>query len=69
MTIVKCWCGVQGPATELFQRDMLDAGCGGWGHRICRCGGDQCVCHHHGAIECDGCPECTDEEVPHVVGG
>ncbi|HET6584818.1 MAG TPA: hypothetical protein VFG69_15275 [Nannocystaceae bacterium] len=61
--LVKCWCGVEGPANELFRREDLDEGCGGWGYRTCRCGGDHCVCHHHGAIDCNGCPECDEDLV------
>jgi hypothetical protein len=66
--IVKCWCGVYGPATEMFQVAFLDEDCGGWGHRICRCGGDSCICHHHGGAWCEGCPACREDEVPDVAG-
>jgi hypothetical protein len=27
----------------------------------CRCGGDLCVCHNHGSVECDGCIDCDEE--------
>jgi hypothetical protein len=32
--------------------------CNGLGSIECLCGGDQCICHNHGAAQCDGCPEC-----------
>lgn len=47
--------------------------CNGHGSIECRCGGDQCVCHNHGAAECAGCPECDptavvpDDGWPHAV--
>jgi hypothetical protein len=42
--------------------------CGGYGHISCICGGDFCVCHNHGDVECDGCVDCefgdeVDEDV------
>jgi hypothetical protein len=67
--VVKCWCGVEGPASEMFRVEDLDPECGGWGDRVCRCGGDSCVCHHHGSAKCDGCSECADEGVSIVAGG
>lgn len=27
----------------------------------CICGGDFCVCHNHGEVECDGCEDCEDD--------
>ena len=32
--------------------------CNGLGSKECLCGGDQCICHNHGDVECEGCPEC-----------
>lgn len=50
-----CWCGEKNPA---YSDDGLESGCGGTGVRQCFCGGDQCVCHYHGEVECDGCEDC-----------
>ena len=44
--ILTCWCET----------------CGGSGRRDCYCGGDLCVCHLHGGIECDGCEDCDLDE-------
>ena len=58
LAVDKCWCGAvnpyccEAPASE---------GCGGAGWIECLCGGDQCVCHNHGQVACDGCPDCTEE--------
>ena len=52
----KCWCGAK---RGWFSVSYL-RGCGGQGIRYCLCGGDLCVCHNHGEIECDGCAECED---------
>lgn len=51
--MTRCWCGADNP-----QKAPLYGGCNGIGTVECLCGGDSCVCHHHGAAECDGCPEC-----------
>jgi hypothetical protein len=59
---IRCWCGVEGTYEELFDDACLDRSCGGTGELSCECGGDQCVCHHHGATECPGCEDCLDEE-------
>jgi hypothetical protein len=57
--IITCWCGARGTADELFDDAVYAEGCGGTGHLYCHCGGDLCVCHHHGQeIECPGCPDC-----------
>ena len=57
--IVTCWCGVTGPASEMFSDEPYDETCGGTRHLECYCGGDLCVCHHHGqSIECPGCEDC-----------
>lgn len=37
--------------------------CGGLGILQCEgCGGDQCVCRCGGEEECDGCPDCREDE-------
>lgn len=56
--IIRCWCGVEGTYEELFDDSCLDQSCAGTGELHCECGGDQCVCHHHGATECPGCEDC-----------
>lgn len=56
--IITCWCGARGICEELFDDACLDEGCGGTGSLNCYCGGDQCVCHNHGEVECPGCDEC-----------
>lgn len=38
--------------------DELEHGCSGTGTVHCWCGGDMCVCHHHGEVPCFGCPDC-----------
>lgn len=48
-----CWCGVKNPYFA-----PVAGGCGGTGMVNCYCGGDQCVCHNHGEIECPGCWDC-----------
>ena len=60
--IIHCWCGAEGTYDELFDDTGLPDTCGGLGTLYCECGGDFCVCHHHGEVECDGCPDCRDEE-------
>jgi hypothetical protein len=62
--IIRCWCGVEGTYEELFDDACLDRTCGGTGELDCECGGDQCVCHHHGATECPGCEDCEGDEDP-----
>lgn len=56
--IITCWCGATGTADELFDDDCLDESCGGSGELNCYCGGDLCVCHNHGSVECPGCEDC-----------
>lgn len=41
----------------------LRGDCNGLGTIECLCGGDQCVCHNHGSVECQGCPECDPTAV------
>lgn len=61
--IITCWCGVKGKYDELFDDECYDRGCGGTGTLYCECGGDICVCHHHGQdIECPGCGDCQDAD-------
>ncbi len=59
--VFTCWCGATGTYDELFADD-LDDGCGGTGELTCYCGGDQCVCHHHGHAECPGCEDCDYDD-------
>ncbi len=56
--IITCWCGVSGTYEELFDDSGLDESCCGQGMVNCTCGGDFCVCHHHGETECPGCEDC-----------
>lgn len=60
--IITCWCGAQGTYDDLFDDACLDGGCAGTGTLNCYCGGDQCVCHHHGEAECPGCENCDHGE-------
>ena len=55
---LQCWCGAVGTYDELFGEDP-PLQCGGNGSTDCHCGGDQCVCHWHGEIPCDGCSDCA----------
>lgn len=56
---IRCWCGAVGTFDELFSDEPYEETCGGSGFLYCHCGGDQCVCHHHGQeIECGGCEDC-----------
>lgn len=56
--IITCWCGAQGTYDELFDESGIDHSCAGTGYLQCFCGGDFCVCHHHGETECPGCDDC-----------
>lgn len=58
--LIACWCGAKGTYDELFTPGP--ARCGGSGAVECECGGDLCVCHNHGEIECYGCPDCEDAD-------
>lgn len=49
-----CWCGELNPHFS----DELDETCKGFGQLQCFCGGDMCVCHWHGTVDCGGCPDC-----------
>ena len=62
-SILMCWCGATGTYDDLFDDTCLSDGCGGTRHVDCYCGGDQCVCHHHGQeVECPGCAECRADD-------
>ena len=54
----KCWCGTK---RGWFSETFLEDKCGGMGELNCYCGGDLCVCHNHGAVECFGCTDCDDD--------
>lgn len=60
--LITCWCGATGTFDELFDQDVYEQHCGGSGTLHCECGGDFCVCHHHGEVECEGCPDCEADE-------
>lgn len=55
---VPCWCGEPHPYYAPIRRT-----CGGTGHVDCLCGGDFCVCHNHGEVECYGCHEIIDNKL------
>ena len=52
-----CWCGV-----ENHYYAEVGGNCGGTGMLDCHCGGDLCVCHNHGEVECFGCPGCEPDD-------
>jgi len=58
----KCWCGVVGNYDEMCDDAFLPETCGGLGVMDCLCGGDLCVCHNHGEVQCFGCEDCEDDE-------
>ena len=61
--IFTCWCGAEGTYEQLFDDAGIPPGpCGGIGIKHCECGGDQCVCHHHGEVQCDGCEDCDFDD-------
>ena len=51
-----CWCGEEHP-----EYAPLPSRCDGMGSLYCRCGGDQCVCHNHGEVDCPGCVACDGD--------
>lgn len=59
---VTCWCGASGPYRELFDQAVFQDTCGGLCVLYCLCGGDHCVCHHHGQVDCPGCEDCQRED-------
>jgi hypothetical protein len=54
-------CTTCGAQRAFFAR--LRGDCNGLGLVTCYCGGDTCVCHHHGYAECAGCNECEPTQV------
>lgn len=60
----RCWCGETNPYYA-DTSDGLDPRCGGLGLLFCHCGGDLCICHNHGEVECFGCEDCRgcDDEL------
>jgi hypothetical protein len=56
---ITCWCGAKGKHEEMFA--PMPSRCGGSGYMECDCGGDLCVCHNHGEMECFGCPDCEGD--------
>lgn len=56
--IADCWCGVK---EAWHSVSGLPLGCGASGTLHCECGGDLCVCHNHGEVDCDGCEDCDWE--------
>lgn len=54
--VYRCWCGAVGEYAAMHERQSGE--CDGDGHVDCLCGGDLCVCHNHGEIECFGCRAC-----------
>lgn len=38
--------------------EEVDGSCGGSGTLQCICGGDFCICHNHGEVDCPGCEDC-----------
>jgi hypothetical protein len=71
-----CYCGEPNP---LYNRAFLDKTCRGSTSLHCDCGGDICVCHYHGEVECLGCVDCEggdfdddddfDDDEPGRFGG
>jgi hypothetical protein len=61
----QCWCGVANP----YYAPEPGGNCGGLGVLECLCGGDLCVCHHHGEILCGGCDDCESEDDDDVAWG
>lgn len=57
MSNEQCWCGVKNPYFAPVRNT-----CGGHGVIDCYCGGDLCVCHWHGEVECEGCEDCLDHD-------
>ena len=57
---IRCWCGAEDIYAELFDESGLSDSCMGTGVLDCYCGGDACVCHHHGEVDCPGCEDCED---------
>jgi hypothetical protein len=47
----------------------LETQCGGMGWLDCYCGGDLCVCTLNGGTDCDGCPDCEDDDAAKLAEG
>lgn len=62
LDLFRCHCGFIGKMEEMFDESIYEQGCGGSGILHCECGGDICVCHHHGEIPCIGCDDCEADE-------
>ncbi|MAT84079.1 MAG: hypothetical protein CMD39_07290 [Gammaproteobacteria bacterium] len=60
-SVPPCWCGEEAPHCD---DDPYSRTCGGTGTLYCYCGGDQCVCHNHGEVDCPGCGDCAGEDEP-----
>lgn len=58
-----CWCGVKNPYFA-----EVSGSCCGTGTLDCYCGGDLCVCHNHGEVECLGCSECRHDDYDEDYG-
>lgn len=56
----KCWCGEKN--AYFSEEPFEEGGCGGAGVFECYCGGDFCVCHNHGEVECPGCDDCEADQ-------
>lgn len=59
---ITCWCAAEGCYDQLFESNWLDTRCRGTGVLYCHCGGDLCVCHHHGEVDCYGCADCESDD-------
>lgn len=59
----RCWCGAELDEEALDEMIAeLPSTCGGTGTLRCECGGDLCVCHNHGEVDCDGCRDCEPRD-------
>jgi hypothetical protein len=58
VTVSRC-CGEK----DAYFAPPRRGGCSGIGTIECLCGGESCVCHNHGEVDCDGCSECDPTEV------
>lgn len=59
-----CGCGAElsGADLEAMDAELEGDTCGGSGVLHCYCGGDFCVCHNHGEVECPGCDDCDGDD-------
>lgn len=58
----RCWCGEEGPLSAMCDFAVYEQECSGSGVLYCECGGEFCVCHNHGEVECPGCSQCLPED-------